>query len=444
MKRRRKIKIIALLSALILTLGVWGTIGNIKAFSYKTQIDLNNQNALFELCEYMDSIEIALTKSLYAGSTSMLGSLTNELQRDTAGAKESLSALSAGETSLYNTYKFLSQVGEFTASLNRKVAAGEEITDEERQTLKTLLGFAAELSLKFEHMASLLSADYFTFDEISDELIKTDTGSESTVSYLDSISDAEMSFENYPTLIYDGPFSDNILTKESELLKNEKEISVNDARKTAAEILNIEEKYLVEDENTSGKLAAYCFRTDMYSISITKLGGYPLEMISEISAGEVKLSQADAIEKASVFLNKAGFSDMVSTYAASNDGICTVNFAYKQGSFVCYPDLIKVSVSLSDGKITGFETADYLMNHKIRDIPDFGITPEEAIKNTVAQVKKVSAAVIPTDAGSERYTYELLCEDTDGQQILIYKDIKTGEEADILILLYSDNGTLTK
>lgn len=135
---------------------------------------------------------------------------------------------------------------------------------------------------------------------------------------------------------------------------------------------------------------------------------------------------------------------MVSTYAASNDGICTVNFAYKQGSFVCYPDLIKVSVSLSDGKITGFETADYLMNHKIRDIPDFGITPEEAIKNTVAQVKKVSAAVIPTDAGSEKYTYELLCEDTDGQQILIYKDIKTGEEADILILLYSDNGTLTK
>lgn len=446
MKRRKKIRIGAFSAALVLSLAIWGTVSTVKAHTYKTQIDLNNQKALTELCEYMDSIEVSLTKSLYAGTDTMLGVLTSELQRDSAGAKESLSNLSTGETELYNTYKFLSQVGEFTASLNKKAAAGEEITDDERETLKTLLGYAAGLSLKFEQMASLLSADYFTFDEISEQLIETDSGSENMVSFLDSISDAELSFEDYPTLIYDGPYSDNILTKESELLKNSSEISLEQAKKIAAKAIGVEENLLVEDEDIGGRIAAYSFRSDSYGISITKKGGYPLEIISDITAGEEKLTSADAVEKAGVFLNSLGFYDMVSTYSAANDGICTVNFAYKQGSFICYPDLIKVSVSLTDGKITGFESTDYIMNHIERDIPPFGITPEQAMENIVSalRVKKVSAAVIPTSGGSERYTYELFCEDTEGQHILIYKDIATGEEADILILLYSDNGTLTK
>ena len=446
MKRRKKIRIIAFSAVLTLSLIAWGSVSSIKAHKYKTQIELNNQKALTELCEYMDSIEVALTKSLYASGGSMLGVLTTELQRDSAGAKESLADLWAGETQLYNTYKFLSQVGEFTASLNKKAASGEEITEDERNTLRALLGFAAGLSLKFEHMASLLSADYFTFDEISRMMLEAETGSENMVSYLDSISDAETSFEDFPTLIYDGPYSDNILTKESVLLKSSSEISLEQAKKKAAAALGVEEKLLVEDDELSGRISAFSFRTDSYSISVTKNGGYILEIMSDITAGEEKITAADAVEKAGVFLNALGYYDMVSTYSAADDGICTVNFAYKKDSFICYPDLIKVSVSLTDGKITGLEAADYIMNHTDRDIPPFGITPEEAMKNIAGslRVKKVSAAVITTPGGGERYTYELFCEDTDGQHILIYKDIATGEEADILILLYSDNGTLTK
>ncbi|MBQ9945603.1 MAG: germination protein YpeB [Clostridia bacterium] len=446
MKRRKKIRIGAFISALVLSLTAWATVSTVKAHIYKTQIDLNNEKALTELCEYMDSIEVALTKSLYAGTQSMLSTLTSELQRDSQGAKESLSSLNAGETQLYNTYKFLSQVGEFTASLNKKAALGEEITEKERETLRLLCGFAAELSLKFEHMASLLSADYFTFDEISQQLINTDTGSESTVSYLDSISDAELSFENFPSLIYDGPYSDNILTKESAILKSSKEISREKAREIAASALDTDVRNLADEEDITGKVNAFTFRTDTFSISVTKNGGFVAEILSDIRAGEEKLTSADAVEKASLYLNSLGYLNMVSTYYASSDGICTVNFAYKQGSFICYPDLIKVSVSLYDGRITGLEATDYLMNHIERDIPDFGITPEEAMENTVPslKIKKVSAAVIPTKSGTERYTYELFCEDTDGQHILIYKDISDGKEADILILIYSDNGTLTK
>ena len=445
-KKRKKVRLISFLTALTLVLSLSALTGNIKAYKYKREADIENQRSLTELCEYMDSIEVSLMKSIYASSGMMLGSLTNKLQRDTSGAKESLSSLATGENELFNTYRFLSQVGEFTAYLGRKVNSGEEISAKERETLKKLSQYAAELSLKFQHMASLLSADYFTFDEVKQQLMYEDSASESMVSYADSIADAEMTFEDYPTLIYDGPFSDNILTKESVLLSEAQEITLEEAKKKAAQLLNTDERFFVEEENTDGKTAAYCFRTDKYSISITKKGGYPLEIMSTVTAGEEKLTSAEAKEKASLFLNECGYLDMTATYSAANDGICTVNFACKQGSFICYPDLIKVSVSLTDGNITGLEATDYIMNHYERDIPGFSVTPEEAAKGLPSslRVKEVSAAVIPANSTEEKYTYELFCEDTDGQHILIYKDITTGEEADILILLYSDNGTLTK
>ena len=63
---------------------------------------------------------MGLTKSLYANSDNMLSVLSSDLQKQATGAKTSLSALSSGDTAMLNTYKFLSQVGEYTAALNRK------------------------------------------------------------------------------------------------------------------------------------------------------------------------------------------------------------------------------------------------------------------------------------------------------------------------------------
>lgn len=446
MKRRKKIRIASLLTALILTLGIWGITGSISTYKYRKMTELGNQQALTELCEYLDSIEVSMAKSLYATSDMMLGTLTNKLGRDCAGAKASLALLSSGEAELYNTYRFLSQAGEFTASLNRKAARGEEISAEDRSTLKLLSEYASELSLQFEYMASLLSADYFTFEEIKQELTEADDESEALVSYLDAIQDTEMTFEDYPTLIYDGPFSDNILTKESEILGKSLEISLSSAKKIAADVLNTDEKYLAEDGESTGKTASYCFRTDIYTITVTKKGGYPLEIISDITAGEEKLSHSEAVKKAGDFLKAIGYSDMAATYYATDNGICTVNFAYKQEGFICYPDLIKVSVSLTDGRITGLEATDYIMNHKTRSIPDAVISPSQAKERLAPglRVIRTSLAIIPVNGTEEKFTYELLCEDTDSQHVLIYKDIETGEETDILILLYSDNGTLTK
>ena len=44
----------------------------------------------------------------------------------------------------------------------------------------------------------------------------------------------------------------------------------------------VDKKFLVEENDTEGKTASYCFRTQSYDISVTKKGGYILEILSNI------------------------------------------------------------------------------------------------------------------------------------------------------------------
>ena len=122
MNRRAKIRLVSFLTALVVALTAWGTTASVTAARYKRTAEISNQRALMRLCEYLDNIETDLTKASYVNSGVMLATLSGDLHKQATGAKTSLSALSSGETQLSNTYKFLSQVGEYTASLNKKAA----------------------------------------------------------------------------------------------------------------------------------------------------------------------------------------------------------------------------------------------------------------------------------------------------------------------------------
>lgn len=446
MKRRFKIRLISFAAAIFSAMLIWGVSETIMAKNYETLVRISRQRSLEQVCEYLDNIETDLAKTQYATGDTMLNNLSVRMLREASGAKTSLSALEAGEVGLYNIYKFLSQVGEYTASLSRKAAAGQEISDADRKVLADLLQFAAALSTQFDQMSELNNSNYFTFDELNNTLINADESSEQMVSYINAVNDAEQSFSDYPTLIYDGPYADNVLNRTSQLLENEENISNDKAKKEAAEILGISEDSLVSDGASGGEIPTYDFYCDTVYVSVSKKGGYPVYILSDAIVGEEKISEEDAVRKAEDFLGKIGFDNMEETYYYTTDGICTINFAYKENDFICYPDLIKVSISLFDGKVTSMDATDYLMNHINRDFPT-SVVDEQKAREVISpslKIKETDYAVIPTDTKEEKFVYEFLCEGADSQEMLIYVDMLTGKEADILILLYSDNGTLTK
>lgn len=446
LKRRTKIRLASFLAAAITGLTAWGAGNAAKANRLEILADRARQRTLTELCTYLDSIETGLRKSVYTGAGMTLRDLAVRLHTDAAGAKTGLSTLDAGDKTPEGLYKFLSQVGEYTESLYKKTAAGGGVDEEDRRTLKRLLDTATALSDRFDHMNRLLDAGYFSFEEVKDLLQAGDETGEKTVSFIGAVADAEDGLTDAPSLIYDGPFSDNLLTKTSALLEGAREIGLAEARRIAANALDAKESDLISEGRTDGKLAAYVFRTDRRRAAVTRRGGYVSYVLSDLTAGEEKLTGSDAVSAAAACLKKLGYTEMVSTYYAADDGVCTVNFAYRQDGWICYPDLIKVSVSLADGTVVAMDAADYLMNHTQREIPAPGVDETTAREAPAPglQVKGVKYAVIPTDGGGERFAYELFCDDGAGQDVLVYADAQTGEEADVLLLLYADGGTVTK
>ena len=164
-------------------------------------------------------------------------------------------------------------------------------------------------------------------------------------------------------------------------------------------------------------------------------------------AKEATISTDEAIKRAADFLKNHGFKGMADTYFFTFDDVCTVNFAYRESGITYYADLIKVSVSLDTGKVVAFDGEGFLMNHRERKFSK-NTTEESECRKAVSsalQIADVSSAVIPLKDGKEKLCYEYHCIDKKrGQEVLVYVDKETGKEEDIMLLLYSDGGVLTK
>ena len=135
---------------------------------------------------------------------------------------------------------------------------------------------------------------------------------------------------------------------------------------------------------------------------------------------------------------------MEETYYLKQEGIVTINYAYKQDNVIMYPDLIKVKVALDNGEILGIETTGYLNNHTVRDISNVKITEDEAKKdlNQDLEITSSGMAMIPTEWETEILCYEFKGK-VDDKEFLVYINAENGREEDILIITNTPNGTLT-
>ena len=159
------------------------------------------------------------------------------------------------------------------------------------------------------------------------------------------------------------------------------------------------------------------------------------------------ITEENAVNIAKDYLEKLGYENMTETYYMTDNNVCVINFAYSVSGVIYYSDLIKVGVSMNNGEVVSIEAKGFLVNHRDRAKFSADKTQEELQKNispylTVMNVKK---CVIPKDNGTESNCYEFHCESNEtNEEVLIYVNTDTGAEENILLLLYSDGGTLTK
>ena len=440
---RSKIRLIMFISFLILSLCISSVVSFARAQRLTRQLNASSQRSLSSLSSYISSINSDLTKGVYSNSQAMLSEVVNNLTRDASGAKNALSSLSVSDLRLDNTFKFLSQVASFVGSLDRSLSLGHSVTDAQRQKMLKLIEISQTLSSDISDIIDSVESGEMSLREENESL---ESANRDILSLSKVLGDAEEQISDYPTLIYDGPFSDSIGEKESEMLKSAQEITSEQALIKAAAFMEADTESLKREGEAEGSIPSYIFSSGGSSIAVSKRGGYVVYLLGSSFAGEEKIGSDKARENARSFLEKNGFKNMTDSYYSVSDGICTLNFAYSADGIICYPDLIKVSVSLESGRVISFDASGYIMNHRSRSISSPAITEAQARSKLSPLLKVLSCrrAIIPTEYETEQDTYEFHCEDRNGQELLVYIDTVTGAEDNILILLYSDNGILTK
>ena len=436
---------ICLVSLLLVALG--GAYYYSRARKAENALHNTYMRALHDMGDFVNDIDVSLKKALLAGDATQMSALSTQLYMQSEAAKACLAQMPIENASFDKTQKFLSQVGDYSSYLSKKSISEDKISDEEYNNLSTLSSYAASVNEEFTRLENSV------YDgTIKVEMLKNSspfTVYAESSDFADGLSKIDSLPQEYPSLIYDGPFSDHLETTEPKLLKDKDPVSKASAEKTAKNFLGDERgKNLKYDGPGEGIIETYMFSANSgnssVSMEVSKKGGVVLWMLDSRDVKTERLTVNQAMAAGENFLMQRGFHSMKSSYYEVSDNIATVNYAYFENGTVMYPDLIKVKIAMDNGEVLGFEAQGYVMCHREREIPENVIGEEKAqeIAGTHLSIDNVSMAYIPLESKREVYCYEL--KGTLGKNnFLIYVNAETGEEEKILMLIETESGILT-
>lgn len=440
MSRRNAIRIVSLSLAVALFCGIWAFKTHKENKSYIRQMENGYSYMLSSLSTATDNIAELLNKGRFVTTAEGMGEIASKLLTEAEISKNSLSQLPDMEE-LASLNKFYSQVGNYALTLSNNLK-NRELSMEETANTELLSDIANRVAGAVNEAAENFGNSEYFLKELGQK-VENATDEKTLYGTLGAL---EGELTDYPTLIYDGPYSDHLLTKEAEMLKNAAVTGKEEALKTAARWSKSSLPNLEFAGETAGKIETYDFLGEGITVSITKKGGYVLYFRKENEVKDIILSNEQARLKANAYLNDMGLSGMQETYYFEADGVCTVNFAFLDGKTLCYTDLIKVGVAMDTGDIVFYEAGGYITNHRERAFPTAKYTEEQAreLISPKLTVRNTRLALIPTNAVEETRCYEFTCVSGDKQDILVYINTADLSEEEILILKISDGGVLVK
>lgn len=443
LNRRTLARIISYAIALVIVL-VGTTVTSFSlARTYRINLEYTYQRALNDLSEYINSLNVTLEKGQYANTPKQVSGLAVKLWDDANSAKNALAQLPVSVNEVSATSKFLSQVGNFCVALSQIVNSGGTVTDEQSNTLEKLSEYAKNVSTKITQMVNDMQAGRLKLGEVK-KVVKKEDANQAAADLGGGFKEMEESFAGYPTMIYDGPFSDHIMQQKPKFLAGKKQVTAAEALKVAKETTGVND--LKQTDDTVGNLPCYNFKNDTMTVSVTKAGGLLDYILDSRTMGEPTISTKQAVKKAEEALVALGLKGFTYSYYAVNNGVVVVNFAATQDGVTLYPDLIKLGIAMDNGKVVSYDAKGYIMNHTTRDFPAVKISEDKARATLSDKLKPQShdIALVPTEGLNEVLCHEFICTGVKDEQVIVYINVETGMEEQILIIIKDENGVLAQ
>ena len=402
--------------------------------------------AFSNLVNCVNSVENYLAKAMISKSPEHGAETLTQIWRDSNLAIVYLARIPLAGDELSKTAKFLNQVSDYSFSLSKKNISGEELSEDDFDNLDNLYKYCLDLEQSLNLLSEEIYNGKITWNEMSNDLSTRFAQSVDSITVFSSIDD---NLSQYEGLIYDGAYSDHINKTEKVGLTGN-DIDEEEAKKKIQEFFN-EDKLSKIELNAyleNADIPAYDFSIEQnekkYNVMISKKGGHIVETSLDRDVNEEKISQEEANEIGKSYLSSKGFPNMKETYFIKQGNIVTINYAYNDNGIIIYPDLIKVRVALDNGEIMGIETKGYLNSHTERPYVEPKISIDEAREklNPRLEILAENMAIIPTEWKTEINCYEFKGKVED-KEFLVYINIETGKEEDILVILETPGGTLT-
>lgn len=439
--------------ALVIAL-VWGY--NEYTMKNELGVALENhyQRLFFDVKKHVENVQVNLSKAMLSGSKEQNVLLLSQIMNEAYFAQDKLGQMPITHAETAKTEKFLNQAADYSYNLIQTHLKGEPLTNEQREALANLQKNSASFNNELAKLQSELADRNFVMGGLNRrQSKKVREGNEKV--FTTSVANIEKDMAKTPELIYDGPFSDQMINRKPRGLEGS-DISKKDAEKIAIDFIGREKVQSItsfeEGEHASAvKIPSYTFNIRPKNTSkelaiymgVSKKGGKVLWVANSRPVPKGKMSVKDAQDKALKYLREKGFDNMESNYYLKYDGTILFNFVYKENNVVIYPDLVKVKVALDNGEIVGFDASGYYLNHHNRNIKTPEITEAEARDKVKIDFNIDSSRLALIPKGMD----EVLCYEFKGKykdaDFIIYINAIDGSEEKILQIIKDENGTLT-
>ncbi len=435
--------------ALILSLA-WGY----REYTVRKDMEVTLENVyqrlFFDVKKHVENVQANLSKAMVANSSEQNVLLLSQIMNEAYFAQDKLAQLPVPQSDIAKTQKFLNQAADYSYYLIKTHLEGVPLTNEQRGQLANLQENSAAFNKELSELQSQLAKENFVIGSLArSQTSKIKQANENV--FQTTLVNIDKNMANVPRLIYDGPFSDEMINRKPVGLTGEN-VSRQKAMNIAKEFFGANKVKKIssfEEGKDSDAMAIPSYNFSIQTsnstayMGVSKKGGHVIWMRNSRAIGKEKLTIEQAQKKAIEFLESKGFKNMEPNYYQKYDGGVLFNFVLTEENVTIYPDLVKVKVALDNGEVIGFDASQYYSYHQDRDIPEPKLSLEEA-RNRLRddfEVNSQRLAIIP------KGKQEILCYEFKGRylngEFIIYVNADTGREEDVLQLVIDENGTLT-
>lgn len=358
-----RIKKVLIITSIVLSVCLFSALG-VYAFSQQAKASkayLALENAYSANVQLSSSalrtIEADLSKLMVCTDKQKQEILLSSLAQTSSSCAQALSGLPIISTQVQDTLKFANQVSSYCKS----VLANSPPDNFDEQIKQ----FFATCQSVNSHLAA------------AEDEIRTQDLSLLDLSGAQGIfASREQSLIEYPSVIFDGPFSDS--QTESTPKREREEISIAFANEKLLR-LGFELEFSGE---SGGDIPCYLFVSEQESALITKQGGILLSYVSSFESTQQTADENSLRALAEEFA--AVLSDNARVVWQEAYGNAYVfNFAPVKDGVTLYPDLFKIKIAF-DGTITGVETHGYYINNRERELD----TPTISLNDAQSSLKE--------------------------------------------------------